>query len=1270
LRELRRCAVSSANHTGGTMFTNFGKHIQRACGIFLIPLMLLAIVGNPSNLEPTSTSNLMQFISNGHALGFSSDGMYVAAGTHTLRVDFVKANSVEPKAALSARTDGQTAATLNRVTYSDLWPGVSLTYDAPAGTILRSTYTVLPGASSSSIRLHYNAPLTLNSDGTLDIAYKSGVMNESAPIAWQEIGGKRVPVDVQFQLASREKLQTVSFLVGSYDLNYSLVIDPGLTWHSFLGSDADDYSRGLAIDSDGNLYVTGNSASGWGCELVDCTVLDYTGAYDAFVAKLDGSTGELIWNTFLGGIALDDSMGIAVDVNGNVYVSGYSNETWGSPLRENSGGVDGFAAKLDSASGALIWNTFLGGTTIDRSWGVDVDDAGNVYITGNSTTAWSCQPVECTIRDFSDVEDAYIAKLDSSGTLVWNTFLGGMGTDVGYGITVDGSGKAYVSGYSDADWGSALRPYSGAIDGFAAKLDSSGALVWNTFLGGEGVDLGYGIGIDGSNSVYIAGSSYTTWGSPLREFGGGLADGFAAKLNPNGALSWNTFVGGDGYDYCYGIIVDTIGNIYVAGSSDATWGTPLRDYGAGLDGFAAKLSSEGLLRASAFLGGDGSEKGYGIAVFGDDENVYLSGYSDATWGEPLRVYTSGQDAFAAKLDLTPPMVASIMLGSPNPTAAGSVNYILTFTEPVTGVDADDLSLTMRDITGATVSGIVGSDSIYTVTVATGTGNGFIHLDLVDNDSILNGAGKPLGGAGEGNGSYSGGEEYMIVRTAPVLITPVNGIVLHYNLPAFDWSNFPGATAYQIQISKNVTFTQLVTNTTLTGATNSAYTPKVNLTVNTTLFWRVRARLGRLYTPWSVIFSIKTANPPGAPVLVAPASNALVGDSAVLFDWKAPTIPVNTVFDHYQIEIATNSTFTTLVHKLDIPGIANSQDTTAVLSPSTKYFWHVRAYNSVGDYSAWSPTRIVKTRFVPPTLQLPGEDVPSIAPNTHTRRPTFSWAAVPSATTYTVEVSTSNTFASKAINATAATNLFTPTSDLAANTTYYWRVRANGIFGPSLYSSPVKTFKTGDSPTVPTLTAPIFNALVATKTPLLDWNAVTVPAGSPDFYGYDVQISGDSAFLGIVSNLSVSGIDNTSVTTPILPGGATYYWRVRAWNVGVDNFGGNEDDDFSGWSLVRTVRVIFDAPVQILPIDGAITVARKPTFSWSAIPGVLNYGLQVSASASFTSLLVNVTVNSKFTTYTPTTSLPVNSLLYWRVRANGSYGPGFWQSPVFTFTIIP
>jgi hypothetical protein len=423
-------------------------------------------------------------------------------------------------------------------------------------------------------------------------------------------------------------------------------------WNTFLGGSGLDGAEKIFVDNSGNIFITGNSTSTWGSPLNPFG----GGGNDAFVAKLNAS-GALQWNTFLGGGGNDSGLGIAVDGSGNIYVTGESASTWGSPIRPFGGGSDdAFVAKLN-ASGALQWNTFLGGSGEDSGTGIYMDSSGNSFITGYSYSTWGSP-----ICPFGGGSDAFVAKLDSSGALGWNTFLGGSGEDKGLSIAVDGSGNSYVSGYCGSTWGSPLIPYNGGThDAFVAKLNSSGALQWHTFLGGSTADNGYGISVDGSSNVYVTGESYSTWGSPLNPHGGGGWDAFVAKLNVSGALQWNTFLGGDQFDWGKSIAVGGSGNIYVTGFSYSTWGSPLNPYSGDDDAFVAKLTASGALQWNTFLGQSGSDGGSGIAV-DNSGNSYVTGFSSGTWGSPLNPHSGSNDAFVARLTVATEPIA---ITSPN-----------------------------------------------------------------------------------------------------------------------------------------------------------------------------------------------------------------------------------------------------------------------------------------------------------------------------------------------------------------------------------------------------------------------------------------------------------------------------------------------------------------------------------------------------------------------------------------------------------------------------
>ena len=596
-----------------------------AVGAVAAPLCARAVVG------PAGTaSRPLQFTSGGHVVGFTSEDVLVASGDHALRIAFVAGRAVEPVADGFAASGGK-AAPLTRVAYPGLWTGITLAYDAPAG-LLRSTYEIAPGADPAQILLRYNAPVVVEPGGALRIAVAAGEMRESAPVAWQQRAGRRIPVTVAFR---RTPENQVGFAVGVYDKDLPLIIDPTLTWSTFLGGGAPDAGLGIAVDAAGNVSVAGESFGAWGVP----NRAYAGGVSDAFVTKLDGN-GALVWTTFLGGTGNDWASGIAADASGSLFVTGTSSAAWGAPMRAYAGGAyDAFVAKLD-ANGALTWNTFLGGADVDYSWSLTVDPSGNAVVAGQSDDAWGAP-----IRAWAGNYDGFVAKVDTNGALKWNTFLGGgvAGTDYDdcFGVAADAAGNLYVAGASDGTWGAPIRAAAGGSDAFVAKLDASGALLWNTFLGGATSDSASGIAVDASANVYVTGDSRGSWGAPIRPYAGGLYDAFVAKLDTSGALQWNTFLGGPSTDSGRGIAANAAGSVFVTGQIDRPWA-------GGLFAFAAILDTHGVLMSNTYLGGAGADEGRGIAVDAGD-NLSVTGSSEGTWAAPIRPLAGLSDAFVTRL---------------------------------------------------------------------------------------------------------------------------------------------------------------------------------------------------------------------------------------------------------------------------------------------------------------------------------------------------------------------------------------------------------------------------------------------------------------------------------------------------------------------------------------------------------------------------------------------------------------------------------------------
>ncbi|MCY2954343.1 MAG: SBBP repeat-containing protein, partial [Planctomycetota bacterium] len=314
-------------------------------------------------------------------------------------------------------------------------------------------------------------------------------------------------------------------------------------------------------------------------------------------AKLSPS-GELLWSTYLGGSGDDQGGSIAVDGSGNVLVTGYTSSSgWTSSGFDTSfnGGHDAFVAKL-SPSGGHLWSTYLGGNSYDYGYGIAVDGSGNVLVTGRTVSSgWTSGGFDTS---YNWNGDAFVAKLSPSGAHLWSTYLGGIDTDEGYGIAVDGAGNVLMTGRTvSSGWtsGGFDTSFNGDRDAFVAKLSPSGELLWSTYLGGNGGDDGTGIAVDGSGNVLVTGSTnFSGWTSGGFDTSfNGISDAFVAKLSPSGGHLWSTYLGGSGDDQGGSIAVDGSGNVLVTGTTESSgWTSGGFDtsYNGGWDAFVVKIS--------------------------------------------------------------------------------------------------------------------------------------------------------------------------------------------------------------------------------------------------------------------------------------------------------------------------------------------------------------------------------------------------------------------------------------------------------------------------------------------------------------------------------------------------------------------------------------------------------------------------------------------------------------------------------------------------------
>lgn len=465
-------------------------------------------------------------------------------------------------------------------------------------------------------------------------------------------------------------------------------LPPTYVWHTFYGDES--LVGGIATDSHGNVYVSGQSRATWKGDGGANPLHEFSGEVDAFILKLDRNGGYL-WHTFYGSVDLDTGGGITTDAADNVYVTGSARTSWNgnggvSPLHPHSAsnaqpGLNLFCLKLNSA-GAYQWHTFYGPTEAYGGGAIQINSYGDITIDASSGQSWlgenNTSPLHAHTLG-SDVgipqPDIFVLQLNSDGAYRWHTFYGATASlDEGGGMALDHDGAIYVTGRSHNAWqgdgGAApLHMGGGLYDIFVLKLNHNGAYNWHTFYGIYGSQEGSGITLDDDNNVYLTGTTFTAWKgdggtNPLHGFTG-AADMFVLKLSSNGAYRWHTFYGAPSLDQGFSIASVSDG-IAVVGYSDSSWQgdpthPPLHPYNPIYESHnisILKLDAQGGYQWNTFYGDDSI--GWGITA--DVDGNLLFGGSGGDWKgdnghDPLH---SGGSFAVLKLgyrsDVSPPQV--------------------------------------------------------------------------------------------------------------------------------------------------------------------------------------------------------------------------------------------------------------------------------------------------------------------------------------------------------------------------------------------------------------------------------------------------------------------------------------------------------------------------------------------------------------------------------------------------------------------------------------
>jgi hypothetical protein len=505
-------------------------------------------------------------------------------------------------------------ASYEDVRYRDIAPGTDIVYRQESDGRMKYDVLIQPGAEPSKAVLRYEGVqrLDVGSDGGLLIRTGAGTLCEQPPFLYQEIAGSRVPVQGGYRIAGMREL---SFWAKGYDPGLPLVIDPGLRWSTYVGGSGVDQAFGVVSDASGNIVIVGTSASADAPTTPGVYQSTNHGQKDALITKMSGDGSAVLWCTLLGGSGNDMAERVKLDAGGNIVVVGGTASadfpvTANAAQRTYGGGmVDAFVAKLSPNGGNLIYSSYLGGSSEDIAYGVALDASGNMIVGGftNSTNLPVTPGVVKTsyVPTFGNTSDGFVAKLNAAGSLVYCTYLGGAnGEDAVMGVAVDASGRAVVTGYSGA---TNYPTTAGAFD--------------------QTQNVGYDVVVTKLNET---------------------ATGYV----------FSTFLGGSQGDRANAIALDAAGNIYVAGGTGSS-NFPVTSHAfqpsiTTWDGFVAKLNPTGssLLYCTA-LGGGGADECMDITL-ADGGVACVTGETQSTnfpttSGAVEKSNSGGTDAFATAI---------------------------------------------------------------------------------------------------------------------------------------------------------------------------------------------------------------------------------------------------------------------------------------------------------------------------------------------------------------------------------------------------------------------------------------------------------------------------------------------------------------------------------------------------------------------------------------------------------------------------------------------
>ena len=531
------------------------------------------------------------------------------------------------------------SAAYGKITISNVYHNIDwVIYSSKEG--LKYDFVVHPGGNPNDIKIAFDDAdlIKLTANGGLLIDSKLGQISEAAPISFQ---GKR-KVNSAFKLEAN----TLSFNIGEYNHKLDLTIDPDVLWTTYFGGTGYDEVTSSCVDEEGNIYITGFTSATTNIATGGYQVSYGGGNYDSYLAKFNVD-GQRLWCTYFGGTQSDFGNGVSIDENGNLILIGTTSSqsniaVGGANTTYGGGAYDAFVAKFTPA-GQLEWSSYLGGNNEDEGISVTFSEDGSIVALLNTKSANIVTTGEYQGAYGGGISDMLLSSFDAEGVALWSTYVGNSGEEIAGSIMYSEDGYLLLSASTSSATGLAIggaqTTYGGGDhDGLVMLLESNGSIVWSSYIGGAGDDLGHSATFNDFNKIYVSGSTSSvsgiaTMSADQNTNGGGAFDAFITQFNMVGQKNWGTYMGGEGQDKGFGLAVDELSNVYLGGitssESNIYEGGFQESNAGGIDLFFAFYDSLGVKQWSSYLGGAGDDQMRSMSA---DENskVVFTGITAST----------------------------------------------------------------------------------------------------------------------------------------------------------------------------------------------------------------------------------------------------------------------------------------------------------------------------------------------------------------------------------------------------------------------------------------------------------------------------------------------------------------------------------------------------------------------------------------------------------------------------------------------------------------